>query len=176
MLDRKTLALVAGIASTLALAASCTVAGSRSADTGQLTRGQYLVTIMACGDCHTPGALAGSRDPSRPLAGSEVGFGLGPGRGVVYPKNLTPDRDTGLGAWTDDEIVRAIRQGVARDGRPLIPVMPWPSYAVLTPEDARAIVAYLRTIPAVKHQVPADVKPGASPTKPFLAVTDPGAK
>ncbi len=93
------------------------------------SRGQYLVRITDCGGCHTPGALAGKPDASRQLAGSDIGFG-GPW-GVAYPRNLTPDKETGLGAWTDAEIIRALRQGQSRDGRPLAPIMPWPSYAAL---------------------------------------------
>jgi mono/diheme cytochrome c family protein len=151
-----------------------TVASSVEAqgpDSKLVARGRYLAAIMDCGGCHTPGALAGQPDATRRLAGSDIGFG-GPG-GVVYPKNLTPDRDTGLGAWSDAEIMRAIRQGQSRNGRPLAPVMPWPSYATLTLEDARALVAYLRTIPAVKFTVPADVKAGERVTAPYLSVVTP---
>lgn len=149
--------------------------GQRKADPKQIARGQYLATIMDCGGCHTPGALTGKPDVSRRFAGSEVGFGLGPGPtdGAVYPRNLTPDRETGLGAWSDEEIIRAIRAGQGRDGRVLVPIMPWPSYAALAVTDVRALVAYLRTIPAVKLEVPADVKLGERPTKPYLSVVDP---
>jgi mono/diheme cytochrome c family protein len=126
---------------------------------------------MDCAGCHTPGALIGHPDGTRKLAGSDVGFG-GP-FGVTYPKNLTPDRETGLGQWTDAEIARAIRQGQSRDGRALLPVMPWPSYAVLTPEDAQAIAAYLKSLPPVKFAVPADVKPGGRATAPYLTVVSP---
>jgi mono/diheme cytochrome c family protein len=90
--------------------------------------------------------------------------------GVVYPPNLTPDPDTGLGRWTDEQIMRAIRTGQRPDGRMLVPVMPWPSYATLTDEDARAIVAYLRSIPAVRFKAPAPVKPDEKSTAPYLKV------
>jgi mono/diheme cytochrome c family protein len=140
-----------------------------------LARGQYLVTVMDCTGCHTPGSLAGQPDLDRRLGGSDIGFALGPDAsgGVVYPPNLTPDRETGLGAWSDAEIIRAIRAGQRKNGRVLVPIMPWPSYAALSMADARAIVAYLRTIPPVRHAVPANVKAGDKPTKPYLAVVDP---
>lgn len=145
------------------------------ADPKIVTRGQYLVTMMDCTGCHTPGSLAGKPDRNRRLAGSDIGFALGPDAsgGVVYPPNLTPDRETGLGAWSDDQIIRAIRAGQSRDGRVLVPIMPWPSYAALTMADARAVVAYLRSIPPVKHAAPANVKAGDKPTKPYLVVVDP---
>jgi len=134
-------------------------------------RGRYLATIMDCGGCHTPGALAGKPDGTRALAGSDIGFG-GP-FGVVYPKNLTSDAETGLGKWTDAEITRAIRGGQSRDGRPLIPIMPWPSYSVLTEDDTRAIVAFLRSLIPVRFAVPANAKPGEKPPAPYLAVVEP---
>lgn len=134
----------------------------------QVARGQYLVTVMDCRGCHTPGALAGKPDPNRALASSGIGFG-GP-FGVVYPKNLTPDKDTGLDNWTDTEIGRAIRQGVSRSGAVLNPIMPWPSYSALTPGDLRAIVASLRSVPAVRFAAPANVAPGDRVTAPYLGV------
>lgn len=134
-------------------------------------RGRYLVAIMDCGGCHTPGSLGGKPDGSRALAGSAIGFG-GP-FGVVYPKNLTPDPETGLGAWTEAEIDRAIRKGQSRDGRPLVPIMPWPSYAVLSDADARALVAYLRSLAPIRFEVPKNVKPGEPPPAPYLTVVEP---
>jgi mono/diheme cytochrome c family protein len=156
----------------LVLATACGASAQpRAAGAALVARGRYLVTIMDCAGCHTPGALAGQPDASRRLAGSDVGFG-GPD-GVVYPRNLTPDRETGLGGWSDAEIIRAIRQGRSRDGRPLAPVMPWPSYAALTPEDTKAVVAYLRSIPPVRFAVPANVKSGERVTAPYLSVVSP---
>ncbi len=134
-------------------------------------RGRYLVQIMDCGGCHTPGALAGQPDSKRHLGGSDIGF-AGPW-GVVYPRNLTPDQETGLGKWTGEELVQAIRAGKGRDGRTLAPIMPWPAYAALTDRDVRAIVAYLRTIPAVKFVVPKDARPGETTTAPYLDVVKP---
>ena len=146
-------------------------AASRAAS-AEVARGQYLTTIMDCAGCHTPGALAGQPDFDRRYAGSGIGFAL-PGGGVVYPKNLTPDPDTGLGRWSEDDIARAVRLGQSRDGRVLIPVMPWPSYAVLTEGDARAIAAYLKSVPAVRFEVPRDIRPGEKPAAPYMTVITP---
>jgi mono/diheme cytochrome c family protein len=77
----------------------------------EIERGKYLVTIAGCGTCHTPGALLGNPDLKRTLAGSEVGFGI-PGVGVFVGGNLTPDKETGLGRWTTEQIVAAITKGV----------------------------------------------------------------
>lgn len=121
-------------------------------------RGQYLVTVIGCGDCHTPGTLYGAPDMNRQLSGSELGWQGA--WGVSYARNLTPD-STGLASWTDDEIVRAIQNGVKKDGSPIMPPMPWPDFAHLTKSDARAIAAYLRTIPPVHHVVPDRLPPGA---------------
>src|SRR4029450_672810 len=90
----------------------------------EVVRGQYLTTIMDCAGCHTPGALAGQAGVARELAGSAIGFAL-PGGGVVYPKNLTPDAETGLGRWSEDEIARTVRRGQGREGRVLSPGVPW---------------------------------------------------
>jgi mono/diheme cytochrome c family protein len=163
-------ALVGAVAAA-ALVAGCSTSSHSMAPSDPLARGQYLASIMDCAGCHTPGALRGQPDGSRRLAGSEVGFGF-PG-GVVYPPNLTPDPETGLGRWSDAEIARAIRQGQSRDGRPLVPIMPWPSYSVLTEADARALVAYLRSLAPVRHAVPRRAGPGEKPTAPFLMLVEP---
>jgi mono/diheme cytochrome c family protein len=72
--------------------------------------GKYLVTIASCNDCHTPGDFLGKPDFSRRLAGSDVGFTI-PGLGAFVGRNLTPDKETGLGDWTDDQIISAITAG-----------------------------------------------------------------
>jgi mono/diheme cytochrome c family protein len=153
--------------------AGCTArsAPAARAEDPRITRGQYLVKIMDCGGCHTPGSLAGRPDPDRVLGGSDIGFQF-PG-GIVYPPNLTPDATAGLGRWTDEEIMRAVKQGVGRDGRALVPIMPWPSYAVLTDDDARALIAYLRSIPPIGKRAPANVKAGEKPTAPYVTVVKP---
>lgn len=128
-------------------------------------RGQYLVTVLGCHDCHTPGTLYGAPDMSRQLSGSELGW-QGPW-GVSYARNLTPD-STGLAAWSDEEILRAVQNGVKRDGSPIMPPMPWPDFAHLTPADAKAVVAYLRSVPPVHHVVPDRVPPGKKATGSIL--------
>jgi mono/diheme cytochrome c family protein len=137
-----------------------------------VARGRYLATIGVCTDCHTDGTLAGKPDPSRYLAGSTIGFEV-PGFGIVYGKNLTPDAETGLGTWTDEEIVRAFKQGQGRDGRSLAPIMPWHAYTVLSDEDTRALVAFLRSLTPVRFAPPANVKPGEKPISPYMTVVPP---
>jgi mono/diheme cytochrome c family protein len=138
-------------------------AGAVLADDTQIDRGKYLVTLASCNDCHTPGALLGKPDFSRALSGSEVGFAI-PGLGVFAGPNLTPDKETGLGNWTDDQIISAITAGVHPGGRRLAPIMPWQALAHLTSDDVHAIVAYLRSLPPVKNAVPGPFGPKETPT------------
>ena len=122
----------------------------------QLARGRYLANVVGCNDCHTPGTFYGAPDTTRLFSGSELGW-KGPW-GVSFASNLTPD-STGIGSWTEDQIVTALREGRRPDGSPLLPPMPWPSFAHLTDEDAHAIAAYLKSIPAVHHPNVATVPP-----------------
>lgn len=135
-------------------------------------RGEYLVTIMDCTGCHTPGALVGAPDLDRFLGGAETGFGA-PGSGVFYPPNLTPDPETGIGKWSIQEIADAVRSGVRPDGRALFPIMPFPSYSALTDEDAIALATYLKSIPPVKHKAPGPFGPNDKPTAPYSVNIDP---
>jgi mono/diheme cytochrome c family protein len=123
------------------------------AENADVARGKYLVSIAGCNDCHTPGYFLGKPDESRFLGGSEVGFEI-PALGIFHGPNLTPDRETGLGGWTDAQIVAALTIGKRPDGRELAPVMPWRAFANFTKEDVGAIVAYLRTLPPVSNKVP----------------------
>jgi mono/diheme cytochrome c family protein len=121
-----------------------------------LARGNYLVNQVApCGACHTPRVgdswLGGERTDAF-LAGGPQFDDPDMGFRVATP-NITQDRETGIGAWTDDEIMRAVRDGVSRDGRLLLPPMPFTSWQAMSDEDARAIVAYLRTVPPVRNPV-----------------------
>jgi mono/diheme cytochrome c family protein len=142
-------------------------------------RGRYLVATHGCGSCHTPrtmGPRGPRRDdarflsghpedavlppapsPERPWvsAGSETGTAFAGPWGVSYAANLTPDRNTGLGIWTEDMFVRAIRTGKHFGvSRPIQPPMPWGAFRNLTDEDLKAIFAYLRTVPPVTNHVP----------------------
>jgi mono/diheme cytochrome c family protein len=147
------LALAALLGSTT-LAVSVTTADAAS----QVDRGKYLVTVMGCSDCHTPGNFLGHPDMSRFLGGSDVGFAI-PGMGVFVGRNLTPDNDTGLGKWTTKQIVTAITTGKRPDGRMLAPIMPYEDFKSLTTRDARAIAAYLKSLTPVSHAVPGPFGP-----------------
>lgn len=128
-----------------------------------IERGRYLtVNVLQCIDCHSVrawtryggpplppyGAGRPCLDRSTPAAGVNVGQEHFPG--VLCIRNITPDRETGIGAWSDGEIVRAIREGIGRDGRGLFPIMPYFIYRDLSDADVRAVVAYLRTLPAAR--------------------------
>lgn len=139
----------------------------------QVSHGKYLVELLGCASCHTDGALVGKPDFSRHMAGSGTGIAWSnPLRdknpGIVYPANLTPDPETGIGAWTDEAILRMIQAGTNPTGGHSVPVMPWPAYAKINDEDLVAMVAYLRSLPAVKHKVPDNVAPGRPATAPFV--------
>ncbi len=125
---------------------------SARADEGQVARGKYLVSIAGCNDCHTPGGMFGNPDMKRYLGGSDVGFSI-PTQGVFVGANLTPDADTGLGKWTADQVVTALRKGKRPDGSEISGVMPWASYAHLTDDDAYAIAAFLRSLPPVANKI-----------------------
>jgi mono/diheme cytochrome c family protein len=135
-------------------------------------RGRYLATIMDCGGCHTPGALTGQPDMAHALGGSAVGFEI-PGVGVFYPPNLTSDKEAGLGNWSEDEIITAVRTGVRPDGRELAPVMPWHSYGALTDADAKALAAFIKTLPPFPQKAPGPFGPNERPTAPYLTVAMP---
>lgn len=138
----------------------------------ELRRGEYLARIMDCGGCHTGGALIGQPDPRLALAGSNIGFAI-PNLGYFYPPNLTPDRETGLGTWTEEQVVTAVRTGVRPDSRVLAPIMPWHAYAALTDSDARALVRYLRSLPPVRNQVPPMTAAADTAPAPYLTVVVP---
>lgn len=148
-------------------------AGESSYSGTDVERGRYLVDLLGCSGCHTDGALSGNPDPDRVLAGSAVGIAISNPMqmrkpGVVFPSNLTPDPETGLGNWGLEEIVMLLTSGVDNHGEQTLPVMPWLTYARLTQDDATAIGKYLQSIPAVRHQVPDNVRPGKSTKEPFV--------
>ncbi|MEO8902218.1 MAG: c-type cytochrome [Polyangiaceae bacterium] len=120
-----------------------------------IARGKYLVdNVAGCLGCHSQIAEGVSGEPPAPgRLGSGRDFGDLPGfPGHVRAPNLTPDPDTGVGKWTDGELLRAMREGVSREGRPLFPMMPYGAYGkTLSDEEALDIVAYLRTLPPIKH-------------------------
>ena len=150
-------------------------AASLAADPAAVARGKYLVTIASCHDCHTPGYFLGKPDMARYLGGSDVGFEL-TGLGVFHGPNLTPDKATGLGDWTDAQVVAAIQTGARPDGRLLAPIMPYHAFANLTKQDVEAIVAFLRSIPPVQNKVVGPFGPTETPTSYVMKVVPPGAK
>lgn len=147
----------------------------RDTDDPAVRRGQYLVGLLGCASCHSDGALLGAPDSERPLAGSRVGIAISdPMRvrypAIVYPPNITPHEEHGIGAWTDDELVGLLRGGMDRHGGRAIPVMPWQNYARLTPKDALAIARYLKSIEPVDHRVPRRVAEGTPAPAPYVHV------
>jgi len=118
-------------------------------------RGDYLVNaVMACDGCHTPRGKGGFIMEKRFSGGSQV---WDTPAYTVRGTNITPDRETGIGAWSDAEIKRSLTEGTHRLGRPISPQMPFPFYKILTARDLDAIVAYLRTLAPVRNEVPAPV-------------------
>ncbi len=138
-----------------------------------VARGEYLVEgIAACGNCHSGRNDEGEFVPGMEYAGNfvieEVPF-------IAYAPNITPDPETGIGEWTDEEIERAIREGIARDGRVMIPPMAYPYFRDISSNDMAAIIAYLRSVPPVRNEVPASVAkiPEALPPSWGPPVTEP---
>jgi len=120
-----------------------------------LERGEYLVEgIGGCGNCHSSRTDDGEFIPGMEYAGNfvieEPGF-------RAYASNITPDPETGIGEWTDEEIERAIREGINRDGEVMGPPMSYPFFRDISDNDMAAIIAYLRSVPAVNNVVPDSV-------------------
>jgi mono/diheme cytochrome c family protein len=117
-------------------------------------RGRYLVRATQCMLCHTPiSAEDGAYDTALYMAGG-MRVSAYPW-GVWYSRNITSDEETGIGRWTEDELVLAVTRGIARDGRRLHPMaMSWPWFSRLTESDARAIAAYLKRLPVIRNPVP----------------------
>lgn len=122
----------------------------------RLARGRYLAEGPAhCFHCHSNHDFS---DPSYPIIPATKGAGWVmpiPELRMIAARNITADVETGIGAWSDDEIARAIREGISRDGSALFPLMPYLEFAQLSDEDLASIVVYLRTIPPVRNRVPA---------------------
>lgn len=123
----------------------------------RLARGEYLVKHVGdCLGCHSDhNDFLGL--PVKPGTEGQGGFAFDETfgvPGVVCAQNLTPDSATGLGTWTDGELLRAIREGVSRDGHALFPMMPYQALRDMSDEDAYAIVVYLRTLKPIHNTVP----------------------
>ena len=115
----------------------------------QLRRGQYLVAVGDCMSCHL-------RDGGEPLAG---GLGLQTPFGVIYSANISSDKDTGIGNWTGDQFYRAMHDGIDDEGKNLYPAFPYPWFRLASRADDDAILAYLKSTPAIKYTPPADALP-----------------
>jgi hypothetical protein len=169
-------------------------AGTKSA---AVKRGEYLVTLGGCNDCHTPfkmgpngpvmGPKGPEKDTSRLLSGHPETLELpappepkgpwiaaatgtftawaGPW-GVSFTTNLTPDEETGLGKWTVQNFIEAMRTGRHQGrGRPILPPMPWQDFSKMTDGDLQAVFAYLRTIAPIRNHVPDPIPPAAAPSQ-----------
>ncbi len=127
----------------------------------RLARGKYLAEGPAhCFFCHTEHDFS---NPEYPIVQAKKGAGWVmpiPELNNLPARNITPDMETGIGSWTDDEIARAIREGVRKDGSALFPVMPYTEFRHLDDEDVKSIVVYLRTLAPVRNQVPVRQLPG----------------
>jgi mono/diheme cytochrome c family protein len=149
--------------------AAAAFAGAASADTS-VERGAYLVnTIMTCGNCHSP------KGPPDVVAGKDFSGGLrfdAPPFDVTAP-NITPDKETGIGAWSDDDIKKLLRTGRRPDGVPIAVAMPTGFYDIITDSDLDAIVAYLRTLKPVNNKVPAPIYKIAVPRVVFPGAEKP---
>jgi len=128
-------------------AAACGHAAAQSA----VERGSYLVnTIMTCANCHSP------KGPPAAVAGKDYSGGLRfnePPFDVTAP-NITPDKETGIGAWSDAELKKFLATGIKPDGVKAAPIMPYEFYTVLTARDLDALVAYLKSVPPVRREMP----------------------
>lgn len=164
--------------------------GQKTAETGKMKlieRGEYLVEFGGCHDCHTPKKMtANGPVPNRSLSlsghpqkaklpdinpdmvapGKWVLFNehstaaVGPW-GVSFAANLTPDIQTGIGLWQENNFIQAMRTGKhLGQGRPLLPPMPWFNLAYLTDDDLKAVFAYLKSIKSIKNSVPAPISIG----------------
>lgn len=123
-----------------------------------LQRGEYLANHVAgCMDCHSKRDFEKYSGPVIP--GTEGGGGIVFDQkfgipGVLHGKNITPDKETGIGNWTNEEILRAITQGISKNGDTLFPLMPYPSFNRMAKEDLQCIITYIKTLKPIKNKVP----------------------
>ncbi len=156
-----------------------------------VARGKYLVTLGGCNDCHSPKVMTPQGpavDESKPLSGSPAGMPLpavppgvlGPDKwgalasndltawvgpwGTSFGRNLTPDKETGLGSWTEEMFIKALRTGKDMgEGRPILPPMPWDMIGKATDSDLKAMFAYLKSLKPVKNAIHDPIPPAAAP-------------
>src|SRR4030095_12976325 len=152
-----------------------------------LEHGEYMTTIAGCIDCHTPFQeeyqdpskltleqlqvfafnLGATQDRQNRLLGGGRPFNLGPA-GVLLTRNITPDEETGIGSWSDEQVKLAVKTGISADGKLLFPVMPYHVYNTMADADLDSLIAYLRSIKAVTNMIPKSAIPTEGfPTFPY---------
>jgi cytochrome c553 len=140
----------------------------------QIARGEYMVNLLACGRCHTEGLLTGNQASGPYLAGSRIGVAYtaysedDSNPGVVFPGNLTPDEKTGLGTWSEPEIIRAMTAGVVKGGHEHLTVMPWANYGALTDQDLVAVARFLKSLSPVERTIPGAIAEGGEISQPYV--------
>jgi mono/diheme cytochrome c family protein len=136
-----------------------------------LERGSYLVNaVMACDGCHTPRGPSGFVMEKRFSGGSQT---WDEPAYTVKGSNITPDRETGIGAWTEADLKRALTEGVRPTGVPLAPQMPVAFYKILTPRDLDAVAAYIRSVAPVRNEVQPPVYKAAMHAEPVPGAEKP---
>ncbi len=179
----------ATLGAAVVLAAGAAFAQAPAAS-GDAKRGEYIVRSMGCADCHTPNKMGPNGpepDETRWLSGHPADLNLPPAPaasgpwigsmaasmtawagpwGVSYTANLTPDPETGLGKWTEQQFVDTLRSGrhLGR-GRQILPPMPWPAIRNMTDDDLKGIFAYLHSIKPIPNKVPDPLPPSGAPAQ-----------
>lgn len=184
------LLLLGSLAAMSILSACGTEGQAKTSQAEMVKRGEYLVNINGCNDCHTPKIMVNGMpepDPKRLLSGHPANMPMpavptdpfdpngwavrttlsltawyGPW-GVSFASNLTPDQVTGSGAWTEAAFIKAMRTGKhLGSGRAILPPMPWPMIGKMTDDDLKAVFAYLHSIPPIENMVPQPIPPAAA--------------
>ena len=166
-------------------AASPIAQAEQKSDQKKIKRGEYLVTVIGCNDCHTPSKMGPNgpeKDMAHMLSGHPQELAMPPAPilppgpwmaalsatmtawsgpwGVSFTRNLTPDKETGLGDWTEQNFIETLRTGrQLGKGRQILPPMPFEAFRNMTDDDLKSIYAYLRSIPALKNKVPDPIAP-----------------
>ncbi len=180
-----TLAAVAAIAAIALFSIAAERAGTHEVQQARIERGRYMVTVMGCADCHAPkkmGEYGPVPDESRYLSGHPEGSELPPAPalpegpwaavgtwdltawsgpwGTSFTMNLTPDENTGIGSWSEETFIKALRTGRHMGvSRPILPPMPWENFAKLSDEDIKAVYAYLMSQPPIHNRIPEPLPP-----------------
>lgn len=152
--------IITTIAVSLSLVLISTAAFAADRGSALVKRGKYVFATAGGCACHTPPDAKGLNAGGRKFEGPF---------GVVYSRNITPDPETGIGKFTDEQIVNAIRRGDRPDGTKLFPIHPYAVFANIADDDARALAAYLKSVPPIRSEVPAPALKGPVPVIPLAA-------